>query len=210
MRLSSRGWINFLKDGENCHTPSPNAGFLTTESSSMEARTTRWRFALPATRFGPRQRDGGRFQKSGCSLSGQYLLLLIFLIQHRTSRRRVDSLTRSSKKQNRVSGSDLAHPPACPSIAACPGIAHGASPTHVRGVPPEPSIHRHRHRRSACADASLRAEIERVERMTIKERVKAALTMRDRFEWLLPVPRRQDSTERRRAACRRKNPPSRK
>lgn len=58
---------------------------------------------------------------------------------------------------------------------------------------PEPSIHRPR--RSACADASLRAEIERVKRMTIEERVKAALTMRDRFDWLPAVPRKRDSTE---------------
>ena len=48
----------------------------------------------------------------------------------------------------------------------------------------EPSIRR----RSACADAALRAEIERVKRMTVEERIKAALTMRDRFDWLLPVP----------------------
>ena len=47
----------------------------------------------------------------------------------------------------------------------------------------EPSIHR----RSASADAALRAEIERVKRMTIEERITAALTMRDRFDWLLPV-----------------------
>jgi hypothetical protein len=57
----------------------------------------------------------------------------------------------------------------------------------------EPSVHRPR--RSACADASLRAEIEHVTRMTIEERVKAALTMRDRFEWLLPVPGKRDSME---------------
>ena len=43
-------------------------------------------------------------------------------------------------------------------------------------------------RRSACGDASLRAEIDRVKRMTVEERIKAALTMRERFDWLLPVP----------------------
>ena len=48
----------------------------------------------------------------------------------------------------------------------------------------EPPIHR----RSASSDAALRAEIERVKRMTVEERIKAALTMRDRFDWLLPVP----------------------
>jgi len=43
-----------------------------------------------------------------------------------------------------------------------------------------------RSRRSACADAALSAELERVSRMTIEERIKAALTMRDRFDWLQP------------------------
>lgn len=49
---------------------------------------------------------------------------------------------------------------------------------------PEPSI-RHPRRRS-CANASLRAEIGRVSRMTIEERVKAELTMRECFDWLQP------------------------
>ena len=44
-----------------------------------------------------------------------------------------------------------------------------------------------RRRRSACADASLRAELERVGRMTIEERVKAALSMRERFAWIEPT-----------------------
>lgn len=41
-----------------------------------------------------------------------------------------------------------------------------------------------RRRRSACADAALRAELERIGRMTIEERVKAALSIRERFAWL--------------------------
>jgi len=41
-----------------------------------------------------------------------------------------------------------------------------------------------RRRRSACADAALGAEIERIRRMTIEERVKAALSIRERFAWL--------------------------
>lgn len=45
----------------------------------------------------------------------------------------------------------------------------------------------HRPRKSACAAAGLRAEIERVARMTIEERVKAALSIRGRFTWLEPV-----------------------
>jgi hypothetical protein len=44
-----------------------------------------------------------------------------------------------------------------------------------------------RRRRSACADAALRAELERVGRMTIEERVKAALSIRERFAWLAPT-----------------------
>ena len=50
----------------------------------------------------------------------------------------------------------------------------------MSGKQPSP----HRPRRSACADASLQREIERVSKMTIEERVIAALTMRDRFAWL--------------------------
>ena len=44
-----------------------------------------------------------------------------------------------------------------------------------------------RRRRSASADAALRAEIERVSRMTIEERVKAALSMKEKFTWLPPA-----------------------
>jgi len=48
-----------------------------------------------------------------------------------------------------------------------------------------------RKRRSASADSALRAEIERVSRMTIEERIKAALSMRERFVWLAPVAKRK-------------------
>lgn len=51
--------------------------------------------------------------------------------------------------------------------------------------PPAPK--QHRPRRSACAEASLRAEIERVDRMTIEERVKAALSMGQRFSWVKEI-----------------------
>ncbi|MGJ8633372.1 MAG: hypothetical protein ACSHX7_05575 [Luteolibacter sp.] len=44
-----------------------------------------------------------------------------------------------------------------------------------------------RRRKSACADASLRVELERIEQMTVEERVKTALSMRSRFDWLQPV-----------------------
>ncbi len=45
----------------------------------------------------------------------------------------------------------------------------------------------HRPRRSACAAASLQAEIERVGRMTIEERVKAALSLGERFSWVKEI-----------------------
>lgn len=48
-------------------------------------------------------------------------------------------------------------------------------------------LKQHRPRRSACAEASLRAEIERVGRMTIEERVKAALSMGQRFSWVKEI-----------------------
>ena len=48
-----------------------------------------------------------------------------------------------------------------------------------------------RRRRSACADASLRAELERVGHLSIEQRIKAALSMRDRFAWLDPAPKRK-------------------
>lgn len=44
-----------------------------------------------------------------------------------------------------------------------------------------------RRRRSASTDAALKAELERIGRMTIEERVKAALSMRERFAWLVPA-----------------------
>lgn len=53
----------------------------------------------------------------------------------------------------------------------------------------EPQPEFPRKRRSASEEAALRAEIERVNRMTVEERVKAALTMRERFAWLAPVPK---------------------
>jgi hypothetical protein len=58
---------------------------------------------------------------------------------------------------------------------------------------PQPSIRRPR--RSACADAALRAELGRVARMTVEERVKAALTMRERFAWLQPETEKRVSIE---------------
>jgi len=48
----------------------------------------------------------------------------------------------------------------------------------------------HRPRHSACADAALRAEIKRIRGMTIEERIKAALSMRERFAWLAPTKRK--------------------
>lgn len=39
-------------------------------------------------------------------------------------------------------------------------------------------------RRSVSAEAALRAQQERIEAMSVEERVKAALSMRERFSWL--------------------------
>ena len=44
-------------------------------------------------------------------------------------------------------------------------------------------------RRSRSAAASRRAELRRIERMTVEERIRAALTMSRRFAWLQPAPR---------------------
>lgn len=44
-----------------------------------------------------------------------------------------------------------------------------------------------RPRPSASAEAALRAEIERVSRMTIEQRIIAALTLRERFAWIQPA-----------------------
>lgn len=52
-----------------------------------------------------------------------------------------------------------------------------------------------RPRRSASADAALAAEFKRVSAMTIEERVKAALTMKDRFDWLQPAEGKRTSAE---------------
>jgi hypothetical protein len=46
-----------------------------------------------------------------------------------------------------------------------------------------------RRRRSACAEATFRAQQERIDRMTVEERVKAALSMRERFAWLKALPK---------------------
>jgi len=54
---------------------------------------------------------------------------------------------------------------------------------------PDPS---ERPQQSACANASLAAEIERTRRMTTEERIKAALSMGDRFAWLDPASRDQE------------------
>jgi hypothetical protein len=50
---------------------------------------------------------------------------------------------------------------------------------------PKPSVPPRR--RSASADAALRAELARVAQMTIRQRVTAALSMRERFSWISPV-----------------------
>jgi hypothetical protein len=74
-------------------------------------------------------------------------------------------------------------------IAASPGRPVGYSPS--MSVPKS----NHHPRRSACADAALRAELGRVAQMTIEDRVKAALTMRERFNWLQPEAGKRPSAE---------------
>jgi hypothetical protein len=44
-------------------------------------------------------------------------------------------------------------------------------------------------RRSRSAAASKLAEMRRIERMTVEQRIHAALTMSRRFAWLQPAPR---------------------
>lgn len=44
-------------------------------------------------------------------------------------------------------------------------------------------------RRSRSAAASRRTEMRRIERMTVEERIRAALTMSRRFAWLQPAAR---------------------
>ncbi len=51
-----------------------------------------------------------------------------------------------------------------------------------------PGPKNHRPRRSACAEASLQAEMERVDRMTIEERIKAALSMGQQFSSVMSHP----------------------
>jgi len=52
-----------------------------------------------------------------------------------------------------------------------------------------------RPRRSGCADSALRAELGRVSQMSIEDRVKAALSMRKRFDWLRPAKEQRYSGE---------------
>jgi hypothetical protein len=46
----------------------------------------------------------------------------------------------------------------------------------------------HRPRRSACADASLQAELDRLRAMTVTERIEAALSIKHKFDGLRPMP----------------------
>jgi hypothetical protein len=45
-----------------------------------------------------------------------------------------------------------------------------------------------RRRKSASAEAAFAAELERLRRMTMEERIKAALSMPDDFTWINPTP----------------------
>jgi hypothetical protein len=43
-------------------------------------------------------------------------------------------------------------------------------------------------RRSACASKSLEAELERLAKMSVEEKINEALTIGRRFSWLKPAP----------------------
>lgn len=45
-----------------------------------------------------------------------------------------------------------------------------------------------RPRRSACAEASRSAQLQRVRAMTVTQRIEVALSIKDRFRHLKPVP----------------------
>ncbi len=61
-------------------------------------------------------------------------------------------------------------------LASSPRLTHRVDESDTDTIAPR--------RRSACAEASFLAELERLKRMTIEERVKAALAIPDRFAWL--------------------------
>ena len=52
---------------------------------------------------------------------------------------------------------------------------------------PEP-LPPHHPRHSACAEASLRAEMEQVQGMPVEERILMALGLGEKFSWLEPSP----------------------
>lgn len=53
---------------------------------------------------------------------------------------------------------------------------------------PPPEVAMHRPRVSRVTRPSLQAEIDRVARMSIEERVRAALSMTNRFAWISSAP----------------------
>ena len=58
-------------------------------------------------------------------------------------------------------------------------LVSSGQPLSAAGQPRAP-------RRSACAASSREKEMERIRRMSVEERIAAALTMGDRFSWLKP------------------------
>jgi hypothetical protein len=50
------------------------------------------------------------------------------------------------------------------------------------------SAMRHAPRRSACAAQARGRELERIQRLSVQERIVAALTIGARFSWLKPTP----------------------
>jgi len=76
------------------------------------------------------------------------------------------------------------HSPTAEDSASKLALAGGLKHVGLVSIP-KPSLRQSR--RSACADSALRAELARIESMTIEQRIKAALSMRERFSWLPTV-----------------------
>lgn len=63
-------------------------------------------------------------------------------------------------------------------------LASRVEGTHRFGVSGIENSINIRPRRSASAEASRRAQQQRIDAMSVEERVKSALSMRERFSWL--------------------------
>lgn len=76
--------------------------------------------------------------------------------------------------------------------SVCPRPRNG----YVRGAMTAAGNFDPKHRRSTSADAALRAEIQRVKRMTIEEPIRAALAPAERFSGMQANPHEQEEVRR--------------